>query len=53
VRVVIPEGAPVIWHDRIVSIRTGDPIADAIYNMERAGRDYTLPQHYELNGGKP
>ncbi len=40
-----------IWYDeRLVSIPTGDPIADAIYNMERAGRDYTLPQHYTLNG---
>jgi len=50
---VIPDAAPAIWRDRLVSIRTGDPIADAIYNMERASADYTLPQHYELNGGKP
>ena len=35
-----------IWHDPIVSIRTGHPIADTIYNMERASRDYSLPQKY-------
>jgi hypothetical protein len=42
---VIRDGAG-IWHDPIVSIRTGDPFADTIYNMERASRDYSLPQKY-------
>lgn len=46
---MIPDAAG-IWHDGIVSIRAGDAIADAIYNMERASRDYTLPQSYVLNG---
>ena len=39
----------VFWHDPIVSIPTGDAVADAIYNMERAARDYSLPQRYVLN----
>lgn len=42
-----------IWYDeRIVSIPTGDAATDAAYRMERAGRDYSLPQSITLGGTK-
>jgi len=40
-----------VYLDGIVSIPTGDAVADAVYNMERASRDYTHPIRYTI--GEP
>jgi hypothetical protein len=46
---VIPDGAVEgVYVDGSVAIPTGDAIRDAIYNMERSGRDYTMPVHITL-----
>ena len=47
----ISDEAP-IWHDSIAHIPTGDAVTDAIYNMERASRDYSLPIHRTIGTGK-
>jgi hypothetical protein len=41
-----PDLPGVFYDPCIVSIPTGDAVADAVYNMERASRDYSMPRKY-------
>lgn len=49
---ILTEVGDVWYDDRIASIPTGDTVTDAAYRMERASRDYSLPQSITTGGSK-